>query len=31
MKMTKRYDVLLKKWFLGYWVGRTFKVLSVIE
>ena len=31
IKMTKRYDVLLKKWLMGYWVGRTFKVIAVID
>ena len=31
IKMTKRYDVLLKKWLMGYWVGRSFKVLAVLD
>ncbi|MEY4332877.1 MAG: hypothetical protein RLZZ196_1615 [Bacteroidota bacterium] len=27
-KMVKRYDVLAKKWFIGFWIGRTFKIIG---
>jgi hypothetical protein len=29
--MVRRYDVMLKKWLMGYWVGRTFKIVAVVE
>lgn len=30
-KMVKRYDVFAKKWFVGFWIGRTFKIVGVVE
>ena len=30
-KMVKRYDVFAKKWFIGFWIGRTFKIIGVAE
>lgn len=30
-KMVKRYDVFAKKWFVGFWIGRTFKIVGVTE
>lgn len=30
-KMVKRYDVLAKKWYVGFWIGRTFKVIGTVE
>ena len=30
-KMVKRYDVLAKKWYIGFWIGRTFKVLGTAD
>jgi len=29
--MVKRYDVFAKKWFIGFWIGRTFKIVGVAE
>ena len=29
--MVKRYDVFTKKWYIGFWIGRTFKVIGVAE
>jgi hypothetical protein len=30
-KMVKRYDVLAKKWYVGFWIGRTFKIIGEAE
>lgn len=27
-KMVKRYDVISKKWFVGYWLGSTFVIVG---
>jgi len=29
--MIKRYDLILKKWIMGYWLGSTFKILAVMD
>ena len=29
--MVKRYDVFAKKWYVGFWIGRTFKIVGVAE
>ena len=31
IKMIKRYDSLLRKWLVGYWVGSSFKVINVLD
>jgi len=31
-KLVKRYDFLIKKWIVGYWMNNTtFKVLTTID
>ena len=30
-KMVKRYDVFAKKWFVGFWIGRTFKIIGTAD
>ena len=29
--MIKRYDLIIKKWVMGYWMGTTFKIVSVVD
>jgi hypothetical protein len=30
-KMVKRYDVFTKKWYVGFWIGRSFKIIGTID
>ena len=30
-KMVKRYDVFAKKWYVGFWIGRSFKIIGTID
>ncbi len=30
-KMVKRYDVFAKKWYVGFWIGRSFKIVGVVD
>ena len=30
-KMVKRYDVFTKKWYVGFWIGRSFKIIGTVD